>query len=85
MELKGKQLSLGAKLGAIFFVLLCFVVMIVCKVAIPIDDALKVGIFIALVFSPVDVSLWIEKFFVRRDSDNLPQANAMQNEQEQQI
>ncbi len=61
MELKGKQLSLGAKLAAVFFVLLCFAVMLVTKTPIPMNDVIKVGIFIALVFSPVDISLWLEK------------------------
>lgn len=61
MELKGKQLSLGAKLAAVFFVVLCFVVMLVTKIVIPMNDVIKIGIFIALVFSPVDISLWLEK------------------------
>ena len=34
MELKGKQLSLSAKIAAIVFVLLCFVVMITTKIVI---------------------------------------------------
>ena len=61
MELKGKQLSLGAKLASVFFVLLCFVVMLIIKTPIPMNDVIKVGTFIALVFSPVDISLWLEK------------------------
>lgn len=61
MELKGKQLSLGAKIAAVIFVLLCFAVMLTTKIVIPINDVIKIGTFIALVFSPVDISLWLEK------------------------
>lgn len=61
MELKGKQLSLAAKIAAVVFVLLCFAVMLITKIVIPINDVIKIGVFIALVFSPVDISLWLEK------------------------
>lgn len=72
MELKGKQLSLSAKIAAIVFVLLCFVVMITTKIVIPIDDVIKIGAFIALVFSPVDISLWLEKLPFSRKPQFFP-------------
>ena len=62
MELKGKQLSLGAKIAAVIFVLLCFAVMLTTKIVIPINDVIKIGTFIALVFSPVDISLWLSQY-----------------------
>ena len=66
MELKGKQLSLGAKIAAVIFVLLCFVVMLFSQIEMPMTDVISVGIFIALVFSPVDISLWIENFMGKK-------------------
>jgi hypothetical protein len=62
MELKGKQLSLWSKLGALFFLLACFALIVFAKIQFAVDDAIKVSIFIALLFSPVDISLWLEKF-----------------------
>lgn len=62
MELKGKQLSLGAKLAAIIFALLCFALMAFFPVHFTANDVIKIALFIALVFSPVDISLWIENF-----------------------
>lgn len=72
MSLKGKQLSLMAKIIALVFVIICFVVMVVTGVDIPIDDAIKVAIFAALVFSPVDISLWIENFQGNRHRKTIP-------------
>jgi hypothetical protein len=62
MELKGKQLSLWSKLGALLFLLVCFSLIVFAKIQFAVNDAIKVSIFIALLFSPVDVSLWLEKF-----------------------
>lgn len=66
MELKGKTLSLLAKILAIVFVIACFVVSLVTRIPIPMDDTIKVAVFVALVFSPVDVSMWIQNFFGTR-------------------
>lgn len=60
MELKGKQLSLGSKLAAVVFVLLCFMVTLVTGIEIPVNDTIKIGLFMALIFAPVDISLWFE-------------------------
>jgi hypothetical protein len=62
MILKGKPLSLLSKLLAVFFVLLCFCVNVFTSFNIPMDDVIKVALFMALVFSPVDISLWMETF-----------------------
>ena len=66
MELKGKTLSLLAKILAIAFVIACFIVSLVTRIPIPMDDTIKVAVFVALVFSPVDVSMWIQNFFGTR-------------------
>lgn len=63
MELKGKTLTLAAKIVAALFVLLCFGLITVFGFNIEIDNVIKIGIFIALLFSPVDVSLWLQTFF----------------------
>lgn len=60
--IKGKPLSLLSKLLALVFVLFCFCVNIFTSFKIPMNDVIKVAIFMALVFSPVDVSLWMEAF-----------------------
>lgn len=66
MELRGKTLSLLAKILAIVFVIACFIVSLVTRIPIPMDDTIKVAVFVALVFSPVDVSMWIQNFFGTR-------------------
>lgn len=63
MALKGKQLSLISKLLALLFVFACFGLKVFAKIEIPINDAIKVALFAALIFAPVDISLWIETFF----------------------
>ena len=69
MELKGKQLSLWAKIIAIVFLLVCFAVSIFTGVVVPINDAIKVSLFVALLCcSPVDVSFWLEKMFGKKDT-----------------
>ncbi|OHD25600.1 MAG: hypothetical protein A2Y38_00275 [Spirochaetes bacterium GWB1_59_5] len=66
MELKGKLLSLGAKiLGAL--VVLGGLVLKAFNLtpALSIDDVIKTAAFVVLVFSPIDVSIWLEKIFTR--------------------
>jgi hypothetical protein len=77
MTLKGKPLSLLSKLLAVFFVLLCFCVNIFTSCKIPMDDVIKVALFMALVFSPVDVSLWMETFAGIRGRPVLPGGDAL--------
>lgn len=63
MNFKGKQLSLLSKLMAVFIVVACLLVEILSGRILPMNDVIKVALFTALVFSPVDISLWIETFF----------------------
>jgi hypothetical protein len=63
MNLKGKQLSLLSKILALVFVLICFTITIVTHIPIQINDVIKVALFIALIFTPIDVSFWLEKIF----------------------
>ncbi len=61
-ELKGKQLTLRAKI----FAAAVAIVSLGLKVAglapsLDIIDALKVATFIVIIFSPVDISLWLDK------------------------
>ena len=56
-QLKGKQLSLEAKIFAGIFVIAAFILNSVFKWSLSMRDILMVGGFIALVFSPVDLSL----------------------------
>lgn len=60
--MKGKELSLWSKVFAAVFVLVAFVLSAIFKWDVAAWDIVQVGIFLALVFSPVDVSLWLEKF-----------------------
>lgn len=63
MRLKGKQLSLFSKLLAVLIVVGALFLKIITENPIPMDDVIKASLFVALVFSPVDVSLWVETFF----------------------
>lgn len=76
MEFKGKPLSLGSKLFAVFFVLLCFFLLafgVFDKNSITVWDILAVGIFLALAFSPVDLSLMLQNWPVMRGFPLSPQ------------
>lgn len=63
MKLKGKQLSLFSKMLAVFITCTALFMEIITGVTIPMNDVIKVSLFVALVFSPVDISLWVETFF----------------------
>ena len=61
MDLKGKQLSLWAKILAIVFLLIVYCVLVFCKIDVPLSDAVTsaigVATFIACAFIPVDASI----------------------------
>lgn len=62
-RLKGKQLTLGAKIAASIIVVLALGAKAFNLAPdLIIDDAIKVAAFIATIFAPVDVSMWLEKF-----------------------
>jgi len=62
MDLKGKQLSLASKIVAVVIVIICLTVNAVTPFTVPMDDAIKAAVFVALAFSPVDVSMWINNY-----------------------
>lgn len=62
MDLKGKQLSLIAKIFAGVIVVVLSLAKGFTWVDLAMQDILLLGTFFALLFSPVDVSLWIENF-----------------------
>lgn len=55
--MNGKNISLWAKILSVAFVVASF--FLTNK---PAWDILQIGMFIALVSSPIDISIWIEKF-----------------------
>ena len=61
-ELKGKQLSLQAKLCAVGFVVVAAVLSWIFRWPVETWHIIQVGLFIAFVFGPVDISLIAEKF-----------------------
>lgn len=61
----GKNLSLLSKLWASLFVCGAFFYFIATSKTITPDQAqaiIYIGLFLALVYSPIDVSFWLEKF-----------------------
>lgn len=60
--MKGKQLSLWAKIAAGVFVVVASVLAWIFGWQVDEWSIIQVGMFLALVFSPVDVSLIAEKF-----------------------
>jgi len=60
--LSGKQLSLQSKIFAGVFVLVMSVLTALFGWDYEAWDIVQYGIFFGLLFSPVDVSKWLEKF-----------------------
>jgi hypothetical protein len=63
MELKGKPLSLGAKILGCGIAIGALALKATTSPGLDIDAALKVAAFAVLVFAPVDVSMWIKNVF----------------------
>jgi hypothetical protein len=63
MELKGKPLSLGAKIVAAAISVASLVLKSTVAPDLDIDSALKVSVFIVAIFGPVDISLIAENIF----------------------
>ncbi len=59
---KGKFLSQWSKLFAILIVLVSWILKIIADAPIEMNDAIKVALFVALMFAPIDISIWIEVF-----------------------
>ena len=66
MELKGKPLSLGAKILSVVIVIASLIAKATISPGFDIDASLKVAAFVALVFSPVDASLIASNIFGKR-------------------
>ena len=65
--LKGKHFTLIAKAYAALVVTVALALKVTgIYPAIQLDEVIKVMLFIVLIFAPVDVSLWIEKFIPPR-------------------
>ena len=72
VELKGKPLSLGAKIIGALIAVTALVMKATISPLLDIDAAIKVAAFVVLVFAPIDVSMWMKNIFT-------PRANAGAN------
>jgi predicted phage tail protein len=72
IELKGKPLSLGAKILGVFIAVGALVMKATVSPTLDIDAAIKVAAFVVLVFAPIVVSMWMRNIFT-------PLANARTN------
>ncbi|MDR0877239.1 MAG: hypothetical protein LBN21_04240 [Treponema sp.] len=63
MELKGKPLSLGAKLLGAIIAVGALALKATVSPQLDIDAAIKVSAFVVLVFAPVDVSMVMSNIF----------------------
>jgi hypothetical protein len=73
MELKGKPLSLGAKILGAVIAVSALVMKATISPGMDIDAAIKVAAFVVLVFAPIDVSMWMNNI-------STPFANARANQ-----
>jgi hypothetical protein len=72
MELKGKPLSLGAKILGAVIAIGALALKATVSPMLDIDAAIKTAAFVVLVFAPIDVSMWMKNIFT-------PLANARSN------
>jgi hypothetical protein len=63
MELKGKPLSLGAKITGAVIAVVSLILKATISPDLDIDAALKVAAFVVIVFSPVDISMVVGNIF----------------------
>jgi predicted phage tail protein len=63
MELKGKPLSLGAKILGAVIAVGALLLKATISPSLDIDAALKVAAFVVLVFAPIDVSMMMSNIF----------------------
>lgn len=59
---KGKFLSQWSKIIAVLIVLSSWIVKLVTNIEVNMDDAIKVSLFVALMFCPIDISIWLGVF-----------------------
>jgi hypothetical protein len=67
VELKGKPLSLGAKMLGAAIAICSLALKATVSPALDIDAALKTAAFVVLVFAPVDASMMIGNLLGRRE------------------
>lgn len=60
--MKGKTLSLASKILAGVIVLVLSILKGFKFVELEMGDIVLLGIFFALLFSPIDISIWLDKF-----------------------
>ena len=65
-ELKGKSLSLGAKLLGVIIAVGALVMKATISPGLDIDAAIKVAAFVVIVFAPVDLSMIFGNIFGTR-------------------
>jgi hypothetical protein len=63
MELKGKPLSLGAKILGAFIAVGALVLKGTISPELDIDAAIKVAAFVVVIFAPVDLSMVMSNIF----------------------
>jgi hypothetical protein len=63
MELKGKPLSLGAKILGAVIAIGALVLKATISPALDIDAAIKVAAFVVLIFAPIDLSMVFKNIF----------------------
>jgi predicted phage tail protein len=63
MELKGKPLSLGSKIGGAIIAVGALVLKATISPALDIDAAIKVAAFVVLIFAPIDLSMVFKNIF----------------------
>lgn len=66
VELKGKPLSLGAKILGVIIAVSALVIKAAFSPELDIDAAIKVAAFVVIVFAPVDLSIVFGNIFGTR-------------------
>lgn len=61
-KIKAKELSLIGKVIGTLFVIAAFIVKIVGQLEISTWDIIQVGLFIFVIYAPIDISKILEKF-----------------------
>lgn len=71
--MNGKSLSHWSKILACIIVFVALLINVIFKaVLIPIEDAIKCALFIALMFAPIDISIWFDIFAKKFPSKTIP-------------
>jgi predicted phage tail protein len=63
MELKGKPLSLGAKILGVIIAVGALLLKATISPALDIDAAIKVAAFVVVIFMPIDLSMIMSNIF----------------------